>query len=182
MGIKRFSRRVLLAIALLGTTMTAGLAATAGPASANLPPEEYVAILPTGDQARDLANGGVSLPVIARDSSGISFAETWIVTYTAFFPGQVYLANRYTADGSMYLKGGGPAGSAATASAYVTAEDVKYRWTIEGDRFNATLRNVATGLVITYHAPGTQGPGKPTYTMEAKFQASGQQFKINKLA
>ena len=36
-----------------------------------------------------LANGGVNLPVIARDSSGLSFAEVWIVTYTASFPGEV---------------------------------------------------------------------------------------------
>ncbi|NGO11173.1 hypothetical protein G5C60_27115 [Streptomyces sp. HC44] len=171
--------RGMSAAAIVAAALSVSAMTTATPASAAIGPDENVAILPTDDQKVNAAHNGSDKPVRPADSkNGFSLVETWRLTEAE--PGSYFLMNQYFGEGTVYLKGGGSVGSAATASSFNINERNAYRWKIVGDRFSAELVNVKSGLRLTYHKAGT-GFDTTRFTMDTQFKA-GQKFNLKHLS
>ena len=155
---KTHPRTILLAAtaaALLSTTLAAG------PASAQ---SSFVSIVPKVAPRVDVAQGAL-FPTVARDSSGISFAESWKLVPAG--NGEVFIVNRLLKNGSEVAldtqdtAAGGPSdpgnGSAVGTSILDRSSSQKWkeqRVTFGGRYDHSTFTNRFTGRKLTFNGTG----------------------------
>jgi hypothetical protein len=132
----------------------------------------YVAILPAFAQHRDMALGFPNAPLADRDSSGISFAESWQERPST--SGSIKLVNRLIVDGVE---------AAASTGTTLPTDAVISEATFKADRWYKTsvngfvrYRNAHNGKYITYV------PGNPTAPFRVRDNgAEGQYFTVKVL-
>jgi hypothetical protein len=161
------SRRVGLALATVGAAAASTLAAL--PAAAADP---YVALIPYVAPRVDVAQGA-AFATVARDSSGISYAETWQLQPGS--GGYVVLRNRHWKDGQYPVcldiqdtsVPGSPSnpGHGSPVGTSRCDGSSSQQWKIVTDSLSgaSTLTNKHSDLKLTYRGTGYD----PAYTQTA---------------
>lgn len=173
------------------------LAAVAMPATASAEPSAasdanavaasgYVAILPYVAPTRDVAQGA-EFPLVARDSSGISFAETWTIT-PAPNPAYYFVSSRLrnSAGQVMNMDAQKPDGSGGEHGDPVGSRPadgtVSQQWTVKDEYFGGTylyttFTNRWSKLMLTF--PGTGFD--PAYTQTSATSSGDRRFTVKQL-
>jgi hypothetical protein len=173
---------VMLAVAAAVLSTTLGLAASASASSG------YVQILPRVAPSIDLAQG-IGFPAIARDSSGVSYAETW--KFEPASDGYVYIINRHWRDGTTQLAldvqdtvGNGPsdAGDASTVGLSPVDWSSTQQWkeqrvTFGGVYQHSVFINRYTGRKLTWNGTGFN----PAYSQRQNPTGPLAEFNVKQL-
>lgn len=169
----RLSRRLLSVAAAAGLAASAaGFVATAAPAGAAT---TSVAFVSTANKQHDMANLGQGLNVRIADATTFSTVEKW-KKIPAPVAGYYFFQNQY--DGSYltaatsFVSGGAVLTKAGNGSS-------AQMWKIHGPSYNAQLSNYKSGESrrLTYHAPGSQDPYLPSFSMDTQ-NGANQNFNI----
>ena len=174
--IARTGRLALAALAVTG----AGVVASVGPAApaTAAPCNPWVAILPFSFQNRDLAQGGDGAPMADRDSSGISYAESWkIIKFHTTGDGETLmrLENRLKAPNGMTVTPGTVTGSpVAIAGTDATVDQIGFY--MSGTNGIVRFRFPFQDRFLTYTPNSLSGPYK--YLSPGQ---DGQLFKVKTL-
>ena len=156
----RHLRKAVAVVAVLGAALTAAIG-VAGPASAA---SEWNAMIPFPAPKIDLAQGAL-FPTAARDSSGISYAESW--KFTPAGDGSFYITNRHWKDGTTEMRldiqaPGGPSnpGFGAPVGTAPVDGSSSQRWIVDHKTFggvytHTVITNKLSGYVLFWNGGST---------------------------
>ena len=176
-------RKAAATIAAVGAVLTTAIG-LAGPASAA---SEWNAIIPYSSPKVDLAQGPL-FPTVARDSSGISFAESW--KFEPASDGYVFITSRHWKDGITEMRldiqdtlNHGPSNPGTGAPVGTSPRDgsTSQQWkvtpvTFGGVYSHSVITNRVSGLVLTFG-----GGGGYSYTQKPAGGFGEQRFVVDNL-
>jgi hypothetical protein len=174
------------ATALLATG-AAALAAALGTASTASAQSGFHTIIPSVAPRMDVALGA-NFPLAQRDSSGISFAESWSMLPAP--DGHFYIVNRLREDGvtqeaidTQDTLGGGPSdpGEGAAVGTSPLDHSATQQWKVEhhtsGNAYtHSTIQNRYTRRYLTWNGTGAD----PAYSQK-KTESVLRHFKVTQL-
>jgi hypothetical protein len=177
MSVHRLVWRGVAAVSVLAAVVlgAASGAAAQPPQSGTAACIPFIAITPAFAQHRDMALGLPNGPLADRDSSGISFAESWREIPASASDTSIRLVNRLIVDGveaAASVNFGGLPADAVISEPKSSAD----RWLKETVNGFVRYRNVLNGKYITYV------PGDQTAPFRARTSGTdGQLFKLRVL-